>query len=64
MSPFSLPVIQIGSEKYLEMLYFRKNDFEKLMQINEEFCTSWANAQLEARAYELMYLVKMRKLRL
>ena len=55
MSPFSLPVMQMGFEKYLEMMYFRKEEFEKLMQINEEFCVSWANAQLEAGATAICY---------
>lgn len=55
MSPFSLPVMQLGFEKYLEMLYFRRDDFDKLMQINEEFCVSWANAQLEAGATAICY---------
>ncbi len=55
MSPFSLPVMQMGFEKYLELLYFREAEFEKLMQINEEFCVSWANAQLEAGATAICY---------
>jgi len=55
MSPFSLPVMQMGFEKYLELLYFRKDNFEKLMQINEEFCVAWANAQLEAGATAICY---------
>ena len=55
MSPFSLPVMQMGFEKYLELIYFRKNEFEKLMQINEEFCVAWANAQLEAGATAICY---------
>lgn len=55
MSPFSLPVMQMGFEKYLELLYFREAEFEKLMQINEEFCVSWANAQLAAGATAICY---------
>jgi uroporphyrinogen decarboxylase len=55
MSPFSLPVMQMGFEKYLELLYFKKVEFEKLMQINQEFCTAWANAQLEAGATAICY---------
>jgi uroporphyrinogen decarboxylase len=55
MSPFSLPVMQMGFEKYLELMYFRAPEFEKLMQINEEFCTAWANAQLEAGATAICY---------
>lgn len=55
VSPFSLPVMQMGFEKYLELIYFRKDDFQKLMQINEAFCVSWANAQLEAGATAICY---------
>lgn len=55
MSPFSLPIMQMGFEKYLDLLYFHKEDFEKLMRINEEFCIAWANAQLEAGATAICY---------
>ncbi len=55
MSPYSLPVMQMGFERYLEMLYDRPADFEKLMQVNEAFCVSWANAQLEAGATAICY---------
>lgn len=55
MSPFSLPVMQMGFEKYLELLYFRKDEFNQLMNINREFCVSWANAQLEEGATAICY---------
>lgn len=55
MSPFSIPVMQMSFEKYLELMYFREAEFQKLMQINEEFCVSWANAQLEAGATAICY---------
>ena len=55
MSPFSLPVMQMGFEKYLELLYFKKDEFDQLMKINEEFCVSWANAQLDAGATAICY---------
>lgn len=55
ISPFSLPVMQMGFEKYIELLYFQKDYFNKLMQVNEEFCISWANAQLEAGATAICY---------
>lgn len=55
MSPFSLPVMQLGFEKYFEILYFKKEYFNILMRINEEFCVSWANAQLEAGATAICY---------
>lgn len=49
-SPFSLPVMQLGFEKYLDVIYSRRDLFDMLMKINEDFCVSWANAQLEAGA--------------
>jgi uroporphyrinogen decarboxylase len=55
MSPFSLPVMQIGFDNYLELMYFRGPEFEKLMQVNQEFCVAWANAQLEAGATAICY---------
>lgn len=54
-SPFSLPVMQMGFEKYLELIYFRKDDFSRLMKINEEFCVAWANAQLDVGATAISY---------
>ena len=55
MSPFSLPVMQMGFEKYLELMYFRAPEFEQLMQINQEFCVAWANAQLAAGATAICF---------
>ena len=55
MSPFSLPVLQLGFEKYLEIMHFRKDLFDRLMQINQEFCVDFANAQLEAGATAICY---------
>lgn len=55
MSPFSLPVMQLGFEKYLEIMHFRKDLFEHLMRVNEEFCVEWSNAQLAAGATAICY---------
>ncbi|MCS5420355.1 MULTISPECIES: uroporphyrinogen decarboxylase family protein [Psychrilyobacter] len=55
MSPFSLPVMQMGFDKYIEMIYEDRQFFDKLMEINEEFCIRWANAQLEAGATAICY---------
>ena len=55
MSPFSLPVMQIGFEKYLELIYYRKDLLNHLMSVNENFCTDWSNAQLEAGATAICY---------
>lgn len=55
MSPFSLPVLQIGFEKYLNIMHFRKDLFNHLMQLNTAFCIDWANAQLKAGATAICY---------
>jgi uroporphyrinogen decarboxylase len=55
ISPFALPIMQLGFEKYLEVLYFRQDYFEELMLINKKFCIMWANAQLEAGATAICY---------
>lgn len=55
MSPYSIPIMQIGFEKYLELLYFKRDYFDILMKKNEEFCVAWSNAQLEAGATAICY---------
>jgi uroporphyrinogen decarboxylase len=55
MSPFSLPVMQMGFEAYLDLILERPREFARLMLINEEFCVAWANAQLEAGATAICY---------
>jgi uroporphyrinogen decarboxylase len=46
MTPFSLPVMQMGFDRYIEIMYERPDLFSRLMEINQDFCISWANAQL------------------
>ena len=55
ISPFSLPVMQMGFENYLVLLHEQPDRFEQLMRVNEEFCVAWANAQLEAGAGAIGY---------
>jgi uroporphyrinogen decarboxylase len=55
MSPFSLPVLQMGFDRYLDLIYERPALFERLMRVNEEFCVAWANAQLRAGATAITY---------
>ena len=55
MSPFSLPVMQMGFEKYLELMVESPDLFNKLIKTNEEFCVEWANAQLAAGATAICY---------
>lgn len=55
MSPFSLPVMQMGFGRYLELIYENLEMFTGLMRVNEEFCVAWANAQLNAGATAICY---------
>lgn len=55
MSPFSLPVMQLGFESYLQLIYEEPDLFAHLMEINESFCVAWANAQLRAGATAICY---------
>ncbi len=55
MSPFSLPVMQMGFEKYLELMVDHKDLFDRLMRVNEEFCVDFANAQLTAGATAICF---------
>ncbi|MFC1556097.1 uroporphyrinogen decarboxylase family protein [candidate division KSB1 bacterium] len=55
ISPFSLPVMQMGFDKYIELIYERPDLLDILMKKNEEFCVNWANAQLEAGATAIAY---------
>jgi uroporphyrinogen decarboxylase len=56
ISPFSLPVMQMGFHLYLELLHEQPPLFEQLMKVNEEFCVAWANAQLKSGATALAYI--------
>jgi uroporphyrinogen decarboxylase len=56
ISPFSAPIMQLGFDNYLELLFTRTDLFERLMKINEEFCVAWANAQLAAGATAIAYV--------
>ncbi len=55
MSPFSLPVMQMGFDHYLELIYEQPDLFERLMHVNEDFCVAWANAQFAAGATAIAY---------
>jgi hypothetical protein len=55
ISPFSLPVMQMGFDRYLELMHEQPQRFLKLMQVNEDFTVAWANAQLAAGATAICY---------
>ncbi len=56
VSPFSIPVMQMGFDKYIELIYEDKELFTTLMEINQEFCINYSNAQLEAGATMICYV--------
>jgi len=47
--------MQMGFDHYLDLLHEQPGLFARLMSINEEFCVSWANAQLMAGASMIIY---------
>jgi uroporphyrinogen decarboxylase len=55
IAPFSLPVMQLGFDHYLDLLYEHSDLFARLMAVNEEYTVAWGNAQLEAGADALGY---------
>lgn len=55
MSPYSLPIMQMGFEKYIEIMFKDPKAFQVLMRINSVFCVNWANAQLAAGATAICY---------
>ena len=64
IAPFSLPVMQMGFGPYLDLIADQRGLFHHLMAVNEEFCASWANAQLEAGATSILYVDPMSSPRL
>ncbi|MEJ2426916.1 MAG: uroporphyrinogen decarboxylase family protein [Candidatus Thiodiazotropha sp.] len=55
ISPFSLPIMQMGFASYIELIYQQPERFARLMQVNQRFCIEWANAQLAAGATVIGY---------
>jgi uroporphyrinogen decarboxylase len=55
ISPFSLPVMLLGFEGYLDLLFQDRPRFWRLMAVNEAFTVAWGRAQLDAGATALVY---------
>lgn len=55
ISPFSLPVMQMGFDRYIELIYEQPALFERLMEANIAFSVEWSNAQLAAGATAICY---------
>ncbi|HEY0846365.1 MAG TPA: uroporphyrinogen decarboxylase family protein [Noviherbaspirillum sp.] len=56
VAPFSLPVMQMGFDRYIELVIEQPDRFARLMQVNQRFCVEWANAQLAAGATLICYV--------
>ncbi|GFO62188.1 uroporphyrinogen decarboxylase family protein [Geomonas paludis] len=56
ISPFSLPVLQLGFERYLDLIFDRPELMQRLMEVNAAFCVQWANAQVAAGAHAVSYI--------
>lgn len=55
IAPFSLPIVQMGFQHYLDLLFEQPARFARLMAVNQAFCVEWANAQLKAGATAIGY---------
>ena len=55
ISPFSLPPMQMGFDRYFDLIYEEPDKLDDLMRVNEKFCVQWANSQLEAGATAICY---------
>lgn len=55
ISPFSLPVMQMGFDHYIELIYEQPERFAHLMELNTAFGIEWGNAQLAAGATAICY---------
>lgn len=55
MSPFSLPVMQLGFDSYFSLMADDKQALNHLLDLNIDFCIAWANAQLAAGATAVCY---------
>lgn len=55
ISPFSLPVMQMGFDRYIELIYEQRERFWTLMDANMAYSVAWSNAQLAAGATAICY---------
>ena len=55
VSPFSLPVMQMGFPAYIELMYEQPELFDRLMAVNQEHCIAWADAQIQAGVAAVCY---------
>lgn len=59
MAPFSLPVMLLGLERYITLMYEEPDTVHSLLKYLSNFCVSWANAQLDAGANAIAFFDPM-----
>lgn len=55
MSPYSVPVMQLGMEQYMKLMIEDESRFQKLMKINTEFAIRYANEMIRNGANAIVY---------
>lgn len=59
MSPYSIPIMQLGMENSLKLKMEDKVRYERLMEINTEFCIRYANEMIKNGANAIVYFDPM-----
>jgi uroporphyrinogen decarboxylase len=55
ISPFSIPVMLMGFQAWLDLLYDDREAVDRLLAVTSRFCADWANAQFAAGATAVAY---------
>ena len=55
ISPFSIPIMQMGFDRYIDLIHDKPDLFEILMKKNLDFSIRWANAQIQNGADIICY---------
>jgi uroporphyrinogen decarboxylase len=55
IAPFSIPVMLMGFQGWLDLLQDDREAVARLMQVTSRFCVDWANAQFAAGATAVAY---------
>lgn len=55
ISPFSIPVMLMGFQGWLDLLQDDREAVERLLAVTSRFCADWANAQFAAGATAVAY---------
>lgn len=59
MAPFSLPILLLGLEGWINALYAEPDNARRLVEYISGFCVNWANAQAAAGAHAIAFFDPM-----